>query len=1010
MKVTGSYASVIQGVSQLVPDERRPGQCSKQVNFIADRTAGLARRHGSVMQGERGLGSGDAAARATDALTWRTVPWRQAGGEYTALVRGGTAHGGLPGLQVYRHADRTFLDVVRPAVDPDLDLLWSGGVSAATAVGDYLFMAGHSTVPRASSVDAHAALANAQKSSVWVRGGEFDRRYAVTATKPDGSVVTAAYTTPPAAYPNALDTSHIPWYTENTSVVESGKFLGTVLTSPTAGVIYPSDGSGGMYYDWEVFDEAGTALVNSGSSTGYPLSAGTFTVSNASIPAVYVYAGAVGKSYKVKYRVVLPWSGYQPGGTFIRTLTLPVQQADVLGYIRLPYRCLTGSLTTPGYTENVLGVNTLGPTEFYVSTTATTSTVYFHKSRTGINLALTLYFQKYQTSTNEDYQRLVDDASIAYQRQVTAYSLDAARRTSVEAIAEGLATALTSLGVTVTRVENHLAITATAVSVEDGGDGTNILATDNDVAAIEDLTDRHHIGKLVRVRPRAEGESYYVRADAKAVGDTGFAEVVWVEAPGTVSTVDFALVYAKVSGNAVYVASSAAKLSEILPGTHPEWGKSLAGDLTSSPLPKFIGTKITLLATMQDRLLIGAGGTVSVSGIGDYLQHFPKSVVSVLADSAFEMTPQGTESETLRQTVLYGRDLLVFGDVRQYAISGSSALTPTTAAMPVVSTVPNAAGVAPVAVGGLLFFAGFGERGASVSQMSPSQDPNNPVVRSVSSELTDYLAGTPTEMTRRSNPDTLYLRCAGAPRSVFVFRFEDAGAERVQSAWSSWEFDAALGPLLGMRATAEGVLVFHLREAHGQSWLVADLVSERTALSTLPYLDSMRPLSAVLAGTGTVRTGSGAPRVAAYGASVTRFLIGDSLEDLAQLRLLYGDADLWIGAPQAAEYVPTNPVLRDRNNRPNHTATLTVSSIRLSFSDSSGLVGAVDAVPRTFLLRTAGDPALIGRIPVSDGTQQLAIGKSAKRYELSIQGLKWYPLAITGIEWTGQMFSRNSRV
>jgi len=43
-KVSGSYASVVRGVSEQVPQDRRPGQHFEQVNMISDPVRGLARR------------------------------------------------------------------------------------------------------------------------------------------------------------------------------------------------------------------------------------------------------------------------------------------------------------------------------------------------------------------------------------------------------------------------------------------------------------------------------------------------------------------------------------------------------------------------------------------------------------------------------------------------------------------------------------------------------------------------------------------------------------------------------------------------------------------------------------------------------------------------------------------------------------------------------------------------------------------------------------------------------
>jgi hypothetical protein len=480
-----------------------------------------------------------------------------------------------------------------------------------------------------------------------------------------------------------------------------------------------------------------------------------------------------------------------------------------------------------------------------------------------------------------------------------------------------------------------------------------------------------------------------------------------------VHTVEHAFCYALVVGGTCYVASSAAKLATLTAGAHPEFRQSTAGDAVSSPLPAFIGKRITLLTTFQDRLIVGTGGTLCISASSDYLRFMPSSVVTVPADSAFEVSAQGSDTDVLRQAVLYGRDLLIFGDQKQYAISGKAALTPTGVSLAVVSTVPGAAAVGPVAVGGLLLFASEGERGTAVSQMQPGLDPDNPSVIAASAALSDYLAGAPQELARRGNPDTMYLRTKGAPRSIFQFRFEDTQRGREMASWSRWEFDPALGTVLGVSATQQGVLVFFLRDAGADTYLVADLCSEDAAQSPRPYTDSQRTLAQVLAG-GSVSAGSTGPWIAAYTSASTRYLIGDTLSKLAELRLLYGDTGLVIGCTQPTQYVMTNPYPRDRDGRPNRGARLTVTAIKVVAADSSGLVATL-ATPtgetsRTFLSRSVQDLGLIGRVPVGDWSQQVAVAKWNEGYTLTLSALRWYPLTITALDWTGQLFQRAQRI
>jgi hypothetical protein len=999
MKVTAAYSSVIGGVSQLPPASRDPGQCGEQINFLSDRAVGLARRHGSLFLGERAVGAQPSASHE-DGKAWRVIPWVQAGGDYSALVRTKPKVSGceLPGLQVFHHDSNTFIPIVR-GTDPALDTLFNGGCSAGTSTGAYLFLAGNDTLPTATSTNKVADPAFVAKSAAWIRGGAFDREYVLTAGQ-----VTARYRTPLAAYPKALDVSDVPSFIPDPA---GGSETATVAASilpapPNARVAIPRWAPAWTFAGEQVwYEDTGELLT-------YVADVASLTAGTWSRASGYFYVHASDLGRRISFAVQTDRG--EGGGIWPYRIrgTAPAEADDIaFGYAFAP-QGFAAITSVPGYTQVALGVS---PNTAQFSFDGST-TLLFHKDNIGKQVDIT--GTRLKKVVNPDYQRLVDDAKLAYERLVTAHALLVASQLAPEYIAGKLAEALAGAGVPALSYGNHIAAETATLTATDGGDGSLVRAVDSEVAAVTDLTDKHYIGKVVHVRPLGAGEGYYVKATAKVLGTTGFGEALWVEAAGVEHSIQHAFCYATVSGGSCYVASSATLLAALLPGTHPEFPASAAGDNTTAPLPAFVGKRITLLTTFQNRLIVGSGGTLNISATGDYLRFFPKSVLTVPSDDAFEVTAQGSDTDVLRQAVLYGRDLLLFGDNRQYAISGKEALTPTGISLSVVSTTPGAAGVAPQAIGGYLFFANTGERGTAVAQLQPSLDPNNPQVIPVSENLTGYLAGAPVETARRGNPDTLYLRTDGAPGIIFQYRFMDSAKGRVHSSWSKTAFSPALGTVLGMRAGAQGVTVFFLRDAHGDTFLAADLCGEQAQVSTRPYLDSQRPLASVLTGTGSVRLSSPDTWVGAYKQPSVRFLIGDTMSKLPGMRLLYGDADLVVGCEQPASWELTSPYPRDRDGSSNRSARLTVQSLRLYASSSSGLESTVSTQSgdhtRRFLARRAGDTTLIGRIPVLDFEQQVAVGKNNEDYTLRVSPTKWYPLTVTGVEWTGQLFSRAQRL
>lgn len=1003
MKVTG-FLPVGGGVSQLPPHLRHPGAAGEQINFIPDPAVGVSRRHGSVFLGERSIGV-QPAASFDDASNWRSFPWNSGGGEYVVLcrVRARTAGCTLPAVQVWDVAGKRFLPVETAAGDTDLQELHATGASAFAGSSKFAFLAANGTLPT-GSVEELWQGTSASQGAVWIRGGASDRTYTVTVAGTAGTH-TASYRTPPPNYPQALDTSLIQWYVaESPVVLETAQANLTVLEAPSRGLCYLGV-SNVELLSVSVVDDTGTSMVQV--STPLPVGGQQFYLPLAvygSIPTMYLAASQIGRQITVTYR----WRhiGQTAEYAWVEQRVVGAGARQGYAYLPAPFEAGHPSIGL-GLTLVMADWGNLVDTQYFYNPTVHPNYVLFNATHIGKTYTAT--GQRKKVKSNPDYQRLVDDAKIGYERNVTAYLLDAANKTTPEHIAEQLCVQLRSRGVNVTRTGTHLAIIHAGITltVSDDGDGEMIRAVDAEVSAVADLTDLHYPGKVVKIRP-ADGSAYfYLQAQAKGSG-TGFQEVLWVEGAGQRQSVSRALYFLQVApaGDLAWLASSPAHMDTLSGGGTPQYAQSTSGDTSQIQPLAFIGRPITMLALFQDRLLIGAGGTVTVSAVGDYLRLYPTSVVTLPADSAFEFKAQGSDSDTIRHSAFFGRDLLLFGDLRQYVISGKAVLAPTSASLAVISSIQGASDVQPASVGGLLFLATHGERGTAVSQMRPSLDPDNPDITTVSQALTTYLAGTPIELARRNNPDTVYLRCADSGDRVFLFRFSDTGQGRTHAAWYSWQFSPQLGKVMGIRPTEDGVLVFFIRQQGGSAYLVADMCSEAVGLSPRPYLDSLRPLATFLSGTVPVSSGW----FAAYSQPSTRFLIGDSVEALADLRAAYGDANLYVGAEQPTEFEVTPPVPKDRTGNPNRRGVLTVTSVAVDAAESSGLVASTSRWTQNLLVRRVGDASVIGRIPVGDWQQVVCVGQDSKTMALTVRALKWYPLTITGLEYTGQFFDRPPRM
>lgn len=211
-KETGSFESLIRGVSEQVPHDRFIGQHWSQDNMVSDPVRGLARRKGSIAMAEKpATGVTIDPATAEDLANYKEFTFFINGVEYALFYRPGSKVSGssAPGLLCLNKDTNNIMDVLAYAPDAaGVTAALDGGISALTNVAKYVMLAPNNRFPSYTSVDN--VLTTSLFVVGWIRVGNYNRTYTCSLVRPDGSKVTASYVTPTSYYPGVLNTSDIP--------------------------------------------------------------------------------------------------------------------------------------------------------------------------------------------------------------------------------------------------------------------------------------------------------------------------------------------------------------------------------------------------------------------------------------------------------------------------------------------------------------------------------------------------------------------------------------------------------------------------------------------------------------------------------------------------------------------------------------------------------------------------------------------------------------------------------
>ncbi|APL99497.1 tail protein [Aquamicrobium phage P14] len=634
--------------------------------------------------------------------------------------------------------------------------------------------------------------------------------------------------------------------------------------------------------------------------------------------------------------------------------------------------------------------------------------------------------------SDPEYSKKVTDRNNAYTTALNQWVADATQDITPQNIADKLRAALitarpSGMPLTIeTRgnniILNHTGGGAVDIKATDSGDGTSIRDTARVVRAVNQVGDFHWVGKVVKVHPtKADAsDALYLRAVAVAAGEAGWAEVRWVETAGVIQKPKNVFLMGFIKNDTFYLASTAAILQTISgEGGHPTFANSEAGDEDTVPPPGFIGNRIDYMGLFQDRLMIVSGSTIFMSRTGDYFNWYPSTRVAQDDSDPIEMYALGSEGDVIVSGVTYDRNLTLFGQRFQYVISGRNAITPTNASVVVQSAHENSVDAFPVNSGNLVFFTKYRNRMTTAHQLQIGLVADSPEAYEISRALDTYIKGRPVEIAANTSPDVVVLRTDTQRRSLYVYAYMDTAGnqERLFDSWSRFDYHEEMGALIGVSVHEGSLRLYWLREGRTeagayQAAVVCDEQSLESETSETPYLDSWTAHNQ----SQIVLPSSDTAYGYAFTSNTPQGMLGVTHNRLHELDTYPDKSQLREGYLFESLVTPTNPYMRDRNDKVITTGRLTLGRILVSVNETGGMYADVEVrgTQRTvvnFSGRLTGRSSnRVGVSPVGSTIIPIPIAQDSADCKFTIRSRTWLPLTIVAMEWVGQYFQNSRRV
>lgn len=213
-KSTGSYESVIRGVSQQTPADRRPGQHHEQINFISDPVRGLVRRRGSKFLDQRVATTTISDAQmAIDSQHYKTFDFIVGTDHYSLIYRNSSIGSVNPVVYCFNKTTNKFISCVFTS-DVLMSELHTKGVSSLVNIGRYVYIAVNDFKTTYTRLDLWNLQINKSAAVLWVLRGDYSKTFwaKVYIREIATNTVTmlyAEYKTASASYQGVLDTSDL---------------------------------------------------------------------------------------------------------------------------------------------------------------------------------------------------------------------------------------------------------------------------------------------------------------------------------------------------------------------------------------------------------------------------------------------------------------------------------------------------------------------------------------------------------------------------------------------------------------------------------------------------------------------------------------------------------------------------------------------------------------------------------------------------------------------------------
>jgi len=226
-------------------------------------------------------------------------------------------------------------------------------------------------------------------------------------------------------------------------------------------------------------------------------------------------------------------------------------------------------------------------------------------------------------------------------------------------------------------------------------------------------------------------------------------------------------------------------------GPH-QYAARVVGDEESNRVPSFIGNKINDIFVYKGRLGFLSDENVIMSGANEFgttVNFFRKTVIQLLDDDRIDIGMSTGRIDILKNAVSFADTLMVMSDRAQFKLVSGTALSPNTVSIQQSTAFAVSPTVQPINAGNTIYFAQDNLNFTTVREMVAEYDTDIIETNEVTGQAPRYIPTGVFEMAVSTKKELLCLSSSNEPNSIYVYKYYKNEGERLQSAWSKWQYN-----------------------------------------------------------------------------------------------------------------------------------------------------------------------------------------------------------------------------